>query len=303
MKKINVFALILAVVIICFSVNSAFAVTDAEKELYRKMNSLLNLCEEAHFAYGIGYSITEPVYPGSPIKPKYLNCSDTTELERAWEDACPMIKAYFYSHMFTYDGEISIETATAKYDTLHDELYKVAIDRSELELLVAFCEQESNDDGYYETQIWDDFQSEIAQSKELLGDEMIADSRMNTAYYELMYQLNLLCTCNQVPGDLDHDGRMSVMDATYVQRYVAEKTTVNFSQMLVTGNYKIDGMSIITATTIQRKCAKIIDRYNPDVLEMMIKDLEKSNPESEEFELSSWRNNFIYYYSTESAIR
>lgn len=300
MKKLkSILAVMIAMVITCISSLSAFSATDAEKELYKKMYDLLELCEEAHFAFGIGYSVTEPVYPGSPIKPKYLNCSDTTELEKAWEDACPMVQAYFHSHMFTYDGEISVETATAKYDTLHDELYKIAIDRSELELLVTFCEQESNDDGYYETQLWDDFQSEIAQSKELLADETIIDMGVNTVYYELMYQLNLLCTSNRVAGDVDGDGEMSVLDATYIQRYLAGYKTINFSQMLVTGNYKIDELSILSATTIQKKCAKIIDMYEPVVLEMMINDLEKSNPDSEEFELSSWRNNFIYYSETE----
>ena len=292
-------SLILAMAIMCVSVSPAFSAADAEKELYKKMYDLLELCEEAHFAYGVGYSILQTPDPGSTYNPKFLACSDTTELEKAWKDACPMVEGYFDSYMSPYDGEISIETATAKYNTLHEELYKIVIDRSELELLVAFCEQESNNDSYYGVQLWSNFQTEIVQAKELLADKSITDMRVNSAYYGLMYQLNLLCTSNQVAGDVDHDGEMSVLDATYIQRYLVGYETINFSQMLVTGNYKIDELSILSATTIQRKCAKLIDMYEPVVLEMMINNLDKSNPDSEEFELSSWRNNYIYYYVTE----
>lgn len=296
MKRMKmILALMIAMVILCISSLPAFSATDAEWELYLKMYDLFELCEEAHFAYGVGYSIKEPVLPGSQTRPKFLNCSDTTELEKAWEDACPMVEGYFDSYMNPYDGEISIETATAKFDALYEELYKIVIDRSELEFLVSFCEQESNDDSYYETQLWDDFQSEIAQSKELLADETITDMRINVAYYELMYQLNLLCTSNQIAGDVDHDGEMSVLDATYIQLFLAKYIAINSSQLVVLGEYKMEDIDVLDVTYIQKKCAKLINMYEPVVLEMMINNLDKSNPDSEKFELSSWRNNFIFY--------
>lgn len=286
----------IAMVIMCISSLPAFSATDAEWELYLKMYDLFELCEEAHFAYGVGYSIKEPVLPGSQTRPKFLNCSDTSELEKAWEDACPMVEGYFDSYMNPYDGEISIETATAKFDALYEELYKIVIDRSELEFLVSFCEQESNDDGYYETQLWNDFQSEIAQSKELLADETITDMRVNTSYYELMYPFNLLCTSNKVSGDVDFDGEMTILDATHVQLFLAKYITINSSQLVVLGEYKMEDIDVLDVTYIQKKCAKFFDAGNL-ILENLIYNLEKSNPESDEFELSSWMNNFIYRYS------
>ncbi len=298
MKKLKfIIALMLAIVIMCVSSLPAFSATDAEWGLYLKMYDLLNLCEEAHFAYGIGYSITEPVIPGSSNKPNYLACSDTTELEKTWEEACPMVEGYFDSYMNPYDGEISIETATAKYNALREELYKIVIDRNELELLVTFCEKESNIDSYYEVQLWDDFQAEIAQAKELLADKSITDMRVNTAYFELMYMFNLLCTSNQVAEDLDNDGSMTILDATYIQRYLVGYETINSSQILVLGDYKIEDVDVLDATTIQKMCAKLSESIGSLVLENLIFDLEKSNPQSDEFELSSWRKNLVYYYS------
>ena len=115
MKKLKtILALLLAIVIMCISSLPAFSATDAEWELYLKMFDLLELCEEAHFAYGVGYSIREPALPGSQTGPKHLSCSDTTELKKAWEEACPMVEGYFDSYLSPYDGEISIGTATEK---------------------------------------------------------------------------------------------------------------------------------------------------------------------------------------------
>jgi len=298
MKTIKrIITLMIAMVIMCISVSSAFAVTvDTQLQLYKKMYDLLELCEESHFAFGVGYSITEPVVPGSPINTKYLNCSDTTELEKAWEEASAMVEGYFNGHISPYDGIISIETATEKYNILYEELHRIVINRSELKDLVDFCEKENNDNGYYDDKLWSDFKTEIDEAKELLIDENITDKRINSAFYELMYQFNLICTFNQIPGDLDKDGNMTVFDATYVQFYLTGYKDVNSSQLLVMGHYKADNIDIISATTIQRMCAKIIDDYEPMALELLIKELEKSNPDSEEFEMSSWRNNWIYYY-------
>ena len=296
MKKLkSILALIIVMVILCVSVSSVLATSEVDIELDEIMWKLQELCEEAHFAYGVGYSITDPPRPGSQNKPKYLACSDTTELKRAWQDACAMVEGYYRAHISLYDGEISVLTAAEKYHALYEELYKIVIDRSELETLVAFCEKENNDNSYYEVKLWNDFQTEIAQAKQLLADNTISDMRVNTAYYELMYSLNLICTSNQVAGDVDNDKEMSVLDATYIQLYLAGYETINFSQMLVTGAQRTDDLSVLSATAIQRKCAKVTDMYEPVVLERMIRDLDKSNPYSVEFELSSWRNNFIFY--------
>lgn len=297
MKKLKaILALMIAMAIMCISMSTTFAATDAEKELYKKMYDLLELCEEAHFAFGIGYSITESVEPGYPNRPKYLACSDTTELVKAWEDACPMVEGYFDSYMSPYDGEISIETATAKYDTLHEELYKIVIDRSELKLLVAFCEQESNDNNYYEAQLWDDFQSEIAQSKELLADESITDMRVNIAYYELMYQFNLLCITNRIAFDVDNDELITILDATCIQLILAGYRNINYSQLVVLDKVEKSGVNIIDVTFVQRYCAHYYSSSLESAsLDSLANRIEMCNPESDEFELSSFRYNWVYY--------
>ncbi len=62
-------------------------------------------------------------------------------------------------------------------------------------------------------------------------------------------------------GDTDLDGRLSVIDATYIQRHLARLTTLTDEQLLranVTGNADV---SIVDATYIQRKLANLIKNF------------------------------------------
>lgn len=300
MKNIRmVISLILVMVIMCVSVIPVYSADDEQRELHIKMYDLRDLCEEAHYAYGVGYSLIEEPIPGYTNITKYLACSDTTKVFDAWKEASAMVEGYFNSYMHTYDGEISMQTATEKYNVLYEELYKMVIDRSELEKLVAFCEKENNDNGYYEAELWNDFQTEIDLSKELLADESITDVRVNDAFYELMYQFSLLCSSNNLTEDIDNSGKMTILDATYVQLYLLEKRSINSSQILVAGKFKEEDIDIIDATTIQRKCAKIEDHIDSLALELLIDSLEKCNPHSDEFELSSFKYNSVYYFTIE----
>lgn len=64
-----------------------------------------------------------------------------------------------------------------------------------------------------------------------------------------------------VYGDVDGDEKVSVIDATLVQRAVAKVITLNDEQLkraLVTGNEKL---SIMDATNIQRFVAKVIEKF------------------------------------------
>lgn len=296
MKRIKMaISLILAMAIMCVSVSPAFAQADTERELYDKMCDLYNLCEEAHFAYGIGYSLAEIPEPGSSYKPMHLSCLDTTEAEKAWEEACLMVEGYFDSYIHPYDGEISIETATEKFNTLHDELYKVVIDRSEIEKLVVLCEKEQNYNSYYDSELWNDFQSEIAQAKEVIADESVTDLRVNSAYYELMYQFNLICSFNEIPYDVDCDGGVSILDATYIQLYLVEFQAFNNSQLLVVDEWQLSNVSILHATWVQKLCAELETFSESAGLDRLLVNINKSNPESESFELCSFMYNYIYY--------
>ena len=62
-------------------------------------------------------------------------------------------------------------------------------------------------------------------------------------------------------GDVDMDKKVSIMDATEIQRVVAKMVTFTEEQLkraLVSGN---DNLSIMDATSVQRYVAKVIDKF------------------------------------------
>lgn len=62
-------------------------------------------------------------------------------------------------------------------------------------------------------------------------------------------------------GDVDKDGIISIIDATYIQRHIAKLVTLDDEQIaaaMVSGEEKL---SILDATFIQRKLAKLIDKF------------------------------------------
>ncbi len=285
-------ALLLAVAVMCFSVSTAYA-EEYDEVLKAKMEELMNLCEEVYFAFGINSSLFYDLEPGQ-ILPNYLITMDTTKLTDAHNDAIILCRSYLDGEKYPYYEEFNLEIATERYDNLYEVLHNVVIDRVEVEELVAICEKENNDNGYYDEQSWNDFKAELGQAKELLTDESIIDQRVTSAFYELMYQYNLLCSYNKVYCDIDGDGVMTVMDATYIQRYLVGFETFNSSQVFVSPEFYLDDINITNATTIQKRCAdqKIIF---PHKLRMLIDGLEESNPASEEFKYDSIKCNVMYY--------
>ncbi|MBQ2971185.1 MAG: dockerin type I repeat-containing protein [Ruminococcus sp.] len=62
-------------------------------------------------------------------------------------------------------------------------------------------------------------------------------------------------------GDVDGDGKVSVVDATLVQRHVAKLTTLELTQLLAADTYKDGEITVVDATTIQRFVAKLITEF------------------------------------------
>ena len=170
MKKIA--ALMLAVVIMCLSFITVYA-EEFDLALHKKIYEMKDLCEEAYYAFDIARPFEIIPDPGS-IKPNKLQTINAEIAVQVFNEGVCMIYAYDGVNQWpkpTYEGEITLEKATELYNKMYEALHTIIIDRVEVEELVALCEKESNDNGYYDEQLWNDFQSEIADAKEILADE------------------------------------------------------------------------------------------------------------------------------------
>ena len=169
MKKIKrLTSLLLALVLVCLSGVTAFA-ENTEDELEQKLWELYNLNLEMFYAFGIGVDFYLPPNPGDPDPdPNFLETINSESARKTCYEALDMYFTSIDHPYYSYDGEINIQTVTQMCDKMREELRNIVIDRVEVEELVAICEKESNDNGYYDEQFWVDFQEAITQAKELL---------------------------------------------------------------------------------------------------------------------------------------
>ncbi len=301
MKRLICLLVVFVLITSSFSLTSFATESKTENEdetiLSEKVLELEDLCLEMFYAFGIGYDYMHPLVPGSNL-PNYPDVVDSENASQICIEALEMVYTYRHIRGFDYDGQINIVTVSEMCDKVYDELHAIVIARSGLQELVEICEQETNDNNYYDEQLWVDFQSKVADAKELLADESIVDQRVNSAFYKLMYQYNLLCSYNKIYCDIDGDGVMTVMDATYIQRYLVGFETFNSSQVYIVGESCIDEISVINATDIQRFCANYVysDGHTPSGrVATLLENIEKSNPESASFRYDSIQHNILYY--------
>ncbi len=160
-----------------------------------------------------------------------------------------------------YDVMYNEETMSADevdeyYIALDEAAEKVVLVPQELKYLIDFCEREKNENSYYPSPMWDEFQNKLAVAKEVyeIGETSID---VSNAYWDLLFCYNDICTVNPVEGDVDFDGVVTVMDATLIQNCVAKLCTFNSSQLLTIGESHNDRVNVLSATNLQKAVAKL----------------------------------------------
>lgn len=142
------------------------------------------------------------------------------------------------------------------YRELDEKAARVVILNKELKFLIDFCKLENNGGLYYPNELWNEFQSKIAIAEEVYskGEDSI---EVSNAFWNLMFAYNDICIVNQVPGDVDFDGEVSILDATIVQRFLAKLCDLNSSQLLILDKGRTNEVTVLDATEIQRFLAKL----------------------------------------------
>lgn len=117
------------------------------------------------------------------------------------------------------------------YQELQDALDGLKIRTDILQELCDITGKEENYKNYYEESLWTPFQTALHEAEAVLlapDDDTVTD-----AYFALRTRFNDLCKCNRTPGDLDRDGKVSVQDVLYLQKYLAKLVPINSSQIFV----------------------------------------------------------------------
>jgi len=88
------------------------------------------------------------------------------------------------------------------------------------------------------------------------NNEFIGISEVDFDEYKGLREVFCTPKYGKLIGDVDEDGRVSIVDATYIQCMLAKKTELAVMKLIV--DFNRDGeISVLDATCIQRKLAKI----------------------------------------------
>lgn len=285
MKRLKaILALIIAMVIMCASVCSTFAV-DTNDELSKASKKLYNLCWESVYDYGVEAS-------------KYGCNFYSAPGERA-----PTIesKSYLRAQALLHEAndllsqpggnQPTLEEYEDMYNRFYEALNSLVLYKGMLYELISFCSEENNDNGYYNDELWSEFCEKLENAKAVYADpDNTHDFIVTEAYFELLHSHFKLCASNTKYGDLDNDSEISIIDVTYVQMACAKLIDFNSSQ------YVIAKKDITYATEIQRYIASLsetIVRGNSN-LNTYMEFVDYSDIHSSEFKFKSWKFHNLY---------
>lgn len=198
-----------------------------------------------------GYSFYEPVAGDAFLD---YTLESTALLREELSNADNLIYSYYNGEEVTLK---QIDEQRSAIELAYDELILV---KEDLEFLICFCQGENNNDNYYDADTWQDYLNCISNAQAVYDDETITDKRVTKAFWDLLFAYNSLCLSNSIIGDVDGDGKVTILDVTLIQRYIAKGVSFNSSQKFVSAiTFEYPATTINDATLVQKYSAKMID--------------------------------------------
>ena len=228
MKKI--ISIILSVTLVLFSIVPAFAAVEDDFAVkYQEFLYDVTECEDYYIYYGYD---TPTIYP-------------------SWSSASTerMKDAISYARERTITNNAELEIA---YADLEEVATMMCVDKSSLEFMIYLFEQETNVNNYYDDDTWNDFRLLLEKGEQAF--ESNDEKLIHKTYIEMRNSYNNLCIYNTVKGDFNGDGRLSIADVTYAQKYLADLVEFNSSQEMLS-KIKLSytsGLNIESVTKMQK---------------------------------------------------
>ena len=260
---------------------------DPYEDLSQAYENLDALCWSAVYDYGVSSTNRNSAYK---IEPGVLVLTLTNDsLERGRE---VLDETSDFLDSYSVEPEAySYEDFKNQYAKLKNVLDSSVISKGALKSLINFCTEEKNDIGYYYEDLWSEFVEKLNNAQAIYdNDEIVEDYKVTEVYFELLHSHFKLCSSNTTFGDVDNDGEISILDATYVQRNLAKIEEINSSQKLISKS------DILYATEIQRYIVKLnsVLEIENSRLDDFVEYTAFSNVHSQGFKFESWKHNYFY---------
>ena len=288
MKKLkSILSLMIAMVIMCLSVSSTFAV-ELTEERYEANKKLFHLCWESVYDYGVTASKYGCYFynaPGERIP--NIESESYVKAQEILHETDDFLSNSRYNNTFIY----KLEDFNIQYDKLYIALNSLVLHKAMLNSMIIFCSEEKNDNGYYSDELWTEFCEKLDNAKAVYADpDNSKDFIVTEAYFELLHSHFKLCASNTMYGDVDNDSEITIMDATYVQKACAKLIDFNSSQVIIAEK------NVAYASEIQRYLSSLTD--NVDIknsnLNTYIEFVVYSDIHSSEFKFKSWKYHNLY---------
>lgn len=142
------------------------------------------------------------------------------------------------------DKYITYEEMKSLDDMVENAVDNMCIDSSELGWMLEYMKKDYESTGYYDETTTAEIKRiyEQAQSDYASGDEKL----IHLSYVSLRNLFNNLCLYNQIPGDVNNDGILTIDDVTLMQKNFADLTQFNSSQNYVAYITKLSNIDTVT---------------------------------------------------------
>ncbi len=251
---------------------------------YQKLDEL---CWSAVFDYGVSSTDRNSPYKYEPGVLVLTLTNDSLDRGReALDDTSDFLNNYSIE-----PEKYTLDDFENQYAKLKSTLDSLVFSKNTLRALIEFCFEEKNDTGYYSEELWNEFTQKLSNAQAVYdNEEIVEDYRVTEAYFELLHSHFKLCSSNTMFGDVDNDGKISIVDATHLQRALAEIEFLNSSQKLIS---KFD---LLYATKIQRYIVMLESTLDIDnsTLDVYAQYTKYSDIHTQSFKFKSWKYNYFY---------
>ena len=162
-----------------------------------------------------------------------------------------LYEAYKVAYEAFYSKNATDEEMQNKADNLLYALDNMYIDSKWAKETYALCLEETNKNGIYSDELWQNFKSELEKLNEALTSN--DEKYINDEYYKVIDIYNEMCFSYSAIGDVDGNGVVNVADVTLIQKYLCGKETLCGVQLYAASvGCRCNEVSIESATRLQK---------------------------------------------------
>ncbi|MGN0454236.1 MAG: hypothetical protein ACI4G1_03580 [Ruminococcus sp.] len=245
MKKI--ISIILAVAMIALSSVTAFAVDDSDLSNDRSM--LRNAIWELKFIVVDNAQSTPPTFPA-------YSKSSSDRAQALYDRISAEISTYTTHEDFVKAMEEVDQTWATS-----------TVCSGALKWLLNYVQKDLDSEGYYDDATKAQLVEIYNKSKDAL--ENGTEEEIHCAFIDMYNEFRRLCIYNDVEGDVNGDGRATVLDISILQQYFAKEVVLNTSQRFAGSVYIYSDINTVSYwQKVLAKIEKLSGGFNSNISKM-----------------------------------